>query len=144
MSITGETDYNVQNIGNEASCKLQSQDTGTIFDEDIEKEHLKQRFKEVRCTTCPNLDEIKSFSFGGISSRFQICRKHLNSMNKLDVKNQPFYSWECLTIHTEDRDIDLVIRNQECMDMLLKLLIYKTNSLNGLKGSAKSVEDLIV
>ena len=45
---------------------------------------------------------------------------HLDS-----IKRQiPFYSWECLTIQCEDRDVDMVIKNQEDMQKLLKFLIY--------------------
>lgn len=85
---------------------------------------------------CPSISEITGFSFGGFSSRFQILRKHINSANLIDLKNQNFYSWECLTILTEKKDLDIIIQNEECMDMVLKFLIYKTNTLNGEPGSA--------
>lgn len=48
-----------------------------------------------------------------------------------DSSNLPFMAWECLTIQLKDRQVDLVIRNQENMDKLLKFLIFHLDTANG-------------
>lgn len=63
-------------------------------------------------------------------------RKHINSGNIVDLNKQSFYCWECLTISTKKKDLDIIIQNEECMNMVLKFLIYKTNTLDGMPGSA--------
>lgn len=40
----------------------------------------------------------------------------------------------------DDREIDLVIQDQEIMDMMLYLLIHYTNSINGIKNSASNLK----
>jgi hypothetical protein len=82
------------------------------------------------------LKNIKGIMFGGISSRFWMLRKHVNSLSKNDLKwgKVPFYSWECITINMENRDIskklivliDLVIKNEEDM---MKLIALITNEI---------------
>lgn len=52
----------------------------------------------------------------------------------------PFYSWQCLTICTDSYQIDLVIQDEQMMDMLLRLLIHETNSLNGERNSAQPLK----
>lgn len=33
-----------------------------------------------KCKKCPYFDDIKSFNYGGVSSRFSVLRKHINSV----------------------------------------------------------------
>ena len=63
-------------------------------------------------------------------------RKHINSLPRAKLKDLPFYSWNCLTLQLEHRDVDLVIRDEKHMRMILKFLSYKLNTINGQKGSA--------
>lgn len=44
------------------------------------------------------IKEIKGFVYGGNSSRFWALRKHINSMQKFELMDLPFYCWECITI----------------------------------------------
>ena len=54
---------------------------------------------------------------------------------KNDVE-APFYAWECITLQIKGRpDIYLIIRNDKIMHMFIKLLIYKTKSLDGRRGT---------
>lgn len=39
-------------------------------------------------------------------------RKHINSMETKQILDLPFYCWECITIQTSTKNINLVIRNQ--------------------------------
>lgn len=52
-------------------------------------------------------------------------------------------SWQCITLTTKDKDIDLVIQSESCMDKLLKFLISRLNSINGIRDSAKPVKEVI-
>ena len=56
----------------------------------------------------------------------------------------PFYAWECITIQLEDRDVDLVIRNEKEMDDFLAMLIHKMNSIDGNRDSATGVKHQLV
>lgn len=60
------------------------------------------------------IDQIKGIIFGGLSSRFWIYRKHINSQAK-DLENLLFYSWQCLTLQLPHRDVDLVIPDESKM-----------------------------
>jgi len=46
-----------------------------------------------------------------------------------------FYAWECITLITEDRDIDIVIRDLKMMHIFIQFLIIKLNTYNGIKDS---------
>ena len=82
------------------------------------------------------IKDITGFVFGGFSSRFWILRKHINSMDKDEQKRLPFFSWNCITIKTRLRDIDLVIKDDLQMKMFIKFLVYSINTLDGNKNSA--------
>lgn len=71
-------------------------------------------------------------------------RKHICSSNILEVKNQPFYAWQCITINGKGFDIDLVIPNENCMNMLLKLLINRTYTLDGMRDSNRAIRKLLI
>ena len=53
------------------------------------------------------------------------------------VSDAPFYAWDCITLSIKNKwDIYLIIKNENVMSDFLKLLIYKTASLDGSRGSA--------
>jgi len=58
------------------------------------------------------VSDITGFVYGGLSSRFWMLRKYINSLTNKELNDMPFYSWNCITINHKDRDIDLVIRNE--------------------------------
>ena len=70
-------------------------------------------------------------------------RKHINSTDKEDLKDQPFYSWNCITLQMSNRDVDLVIRNDDDMEKLLKFLIYNLKTVDGAKNSALKLIDRV-
>lgn len=96
--------------------------------------HLKQ------CRESPGFDEIHSFTFGGISSRFQMLRKYINSIKLVNLDKVPVKCWDCISLRLKYRDVDLVISDQIIMNMLLSLLIYKLNTINGIRNSAVPVK----
>jgi hypothetical protein len=80
---------------------------------------------------------------GGTSSRFWILRKHINSLDLENLKKIPFHSWNCLTLQLAHREVDLVIRNEDQMNKLLKFLIYSLRTLDGSRNSASNVLNLM-
>jgi hypothetical protein len=85
---------------------------------------------------------VKSFVYGGFSSRFWMLRKHICSIEVYDpkLKDLPFYSWQCITIVLSRRDVDLIIPNERDMLDFLTLLICKTNTINGIRDSADLIK----
>ena len=55
------------------------------------------------------LSSITGFIFGGFSSRFWALRKFFNSIGRAKLNDIAFYSWECISLETPLRDIDIVI-----------------------------------
>ena len=66
-------------------------------------------------------------------------RKYINSLPLKDLKELPYHSWNCLTIGLENRNIDIVINNEEDLFMLIKFLMRKLNSVDGNRNSAEPV-----
>lgn len=66
-------------------------------------------------------------------------RKHINSLTRDQLKNIPFYSWNCITLKLRRRDVDLVIKDDKQMLIFLKFLIYSLKTLNGVKDSAQDL-----
>ena len=60
-------------------------------------------------------------------------------MNTVPFKKKadiPFYSWDCITLQLFNRDVDLIIRKESQMLMLIKFICYKINTCDGKKDSA--------
>lgn len=95
-----------------------------------------QEFKISKSNASCQIDSIKGFIFGGTSSRFWLLRKHFNLMKLEELREVPFFSWECITLKLKDRDVDLVIRDDQQMNKLLKFLIHKLRTVDGTSGSA--------
>ena len=51
----------------------------------------------------------------------------------------PFYAWECLTIILHNREIDLVIPNEEQMTIFLKFLVHEIRTVDGNRNSANGI-----
>lgn len=94
-------------------------------------------FRRVRSKYSFKVDEITGFIFGGFGSRFWVFRKHICGLDTVNiVKNLPFYCWECITILTNRLDLNLVIKDEEDMTMLLEFLTIKLKSIDGKRDSA--------
>jgi len=81
------------------------------------------------------LSDIKAFVFGASTSRFWCLRKHLISQDDIATVARegdiPFYYWECITLQLENKDIYLIIRNEQRMKDFIKLLIYELKTIDG-------------
>ena len=49
----------------------------------------------------------------------------------------PFYAWQCISVHTQEREIDLVIQDEYQMKAFIQFLILRLDSMNGKPGSVK-------
>ena len=112
-----------------------------IVKQQIGAKHWDDRLSFTRdnSTGSCKVKDITSFVFGGFTSRFWLMRKHICSMQVADLKNLPFYCWQCLTISTKERDLNLVIKNETDMRYLLEFLIISLQTVDGIRGSAKEV-----
>ena len=59
------------------------------------------------------------------------------------MKHAPFYSWECLSIDTGNREVDLVIRSEQNMKYILKFIIQAICTLDGRRGTAETMLELM-
>ena len=89
------------------------------------------------------VSEIKDFIYGGMSSRFWMLRKHFNCMSINELRHIPFYSWQCITLCLNHRDVDLVISNDSDMDLLLKFLVRCLCTIDGRRNSARKLLDVL-
>lgn len=53
----------------------------------------------------------------------------------------PFFAWQCLTLEMGGRNIDLVIKNDEDMTLLIRYLIQAMNTCDGKANSANFLID---
>ena len=66
-------------------------------------------------------------------------RKHFNSMSLTELENLKFYSWQCLSLQTWGRDVDLVIKDDKKMNCFLKFMIYSLRTIDGMRGTAEGI-----
>ena len=85
---------------------------------------------------------------GGMSSKFWQVRKYLNEIEPLEYQinpqSIPFYAWNCITIQTQEKDLDLVIPKMAEMKKLVRFLSYATNSLDGHTDSSLTLQNKIL
>ena len=89
------------------------------FGDDSGKEEEADNLNEVKLIVQPSsascyLSDIKVITFGGFSSRFWSLRKHIISTEFQFHKSMtlPFYSWQCISLSLNNRDVDIVIKNE--------------------------------
>lgn len=58
-------------------------------------------------------------------------------MSKQELKDLPFHSWNCITLKLGRRDVDLVIKDEHQMQVLIKFLVFSLCTLDGTKNSAR-------
>lgn len=97
-------------------------------------------FKKKKSNGCCYVKDIQGFLFGGLSTRFWMMRKHINSLDFPSKGNKklPFYCWECITLQLPLRDIELVIPDENHMKIVIQYLILQLRSVDGLRNSASN------
>lgn len=121
------------------------------YDENAEIDRIKDRYNFTESSTTCNISDIQGIIYGGFSSRFWIYRKHLCCLDydilMKDTKRKkfrggktelPFYAWQCITLELGQRQVDLVIKDQKSMDLLVKFLVYSINTMDCRKDSAEN------
>jgi hypothetical protein len=81
-------------------------------------------FNEIKVSKSYYVSEIEGIIFGGMSSRFWMLRKHINSLNLKNLNSLPFNNWNCITLLLKDKCIDIVLINEKHMKVFLQFLIY--------------------
>jgi hypothetical protein len=65
-------------------------------------------------------------------------------MSKSELDNLPYHSWNCITLQTSNRDIDLVIYDEKDMFKVLKYLTFRMETIDGKRGTARpTIEHLM-
>lgn len=49
----------------------------------------------------------------------------------------PFFAWQCLTLHIKGRCVDLVIKEEQDMDLLIGFLVHALNTIDGVRNSVQ-------
>lgn len=111
----------------------------TELNEEIDDVTFNEKMSSCTC----RIDDIQGIIYGGQSSRFWMLRKHINTLPRSQLDNLPFYSWNCITLQLSNRDVDLVIRCEQDMRRLIKLLVYRMCTLDGNKNSALKLLNLM-
>lgn len=62
---------------------------------------------------------------------------HFDSQDPNKVQTFPFFAWQCLTIEITGRTIDLVIKNDQEMNLILKFLVQAINTVDGRRDTAQ-------
>ena len=82
-----------------------------------------------------------------MNSRFWLFRKYLNQLSTKDYKDEdqniPFFAWQCISIQCKDRDVDLIIKKDSKMMMLINYINYKIGSIDGTRGTALRMANLL-
>ena len=111
----------------------------------------KFEFHVKNSSSSTKISDIKGIIYGGISSRFWMFRKHMITLDiqrnmrlknskdqfKLPMAKVPFYAWQCITLITNDRYVDLIIKEEKQMDLFIRFMSFALNTLDGLKNSAE-------
>lgn len=82
------------------------------------------------------IDEITAFSYGPTASRFWMMRKMVNSLSSQELERVPFFAWQCLTLYTKERELNLVVPGEANMRILLQFLIMSLQTCDGARDSA--------
>ena len=126
---------------NEQQIQQKRENDKTQFD--AEQQDKDPDFLNSKSSASCYISEINHILYGGISFRFWMLRKHFNSLMREDLEDLPFYSWQCLTLVLQRREVNLVIPDKDQLEMLLKFLIHKMRTLNGSKGTANKILRLL-
>lgn len=65
----------------------------------------------------------------------------LDSQSPTKKSNFPFFAWQCISLVTSTRTIDLVIRKDRDMDIFIRFLIQALNTVDGNRDTAQFMID---
>jgi len=58
----------------------------------------RENFTNFKSSSSCWVDSIQGIVYGGMTSRFWMLRKHINSLSIAELKQLPFYAWNCITL----------------------------------------------
>lgn len=119
-------------------CILQLEDDGEVLQMyKIHKSESKLgKLGAVMSNASVKIEQLEGFIFGPNSSRFWTMRKHINCIEQCHEYEYPFFAWQCITLQTKYRDIDLVIANRNHMMQLVHYLVLVLKTVDGMRNSA--------
>ena len=59
-----------------------------------------------------------------------------------NIDEIPFFAWECITIQFKCRYLDIVVKDELQMEILLKFLIMETNTFDSNRDSINFLKDV--
>lgn len=62
-------------------------------------------------------------------------RIHFNFQDEDIIDKLPFKSWQCITLSLKNRDVDIVIPCEKDQNLLVKFLLFKMKTADGIKNS---------
>ena len=71
-------------------------------------------------------------------------RKYFMNMTKKELKNIPFYCWQCVTLTFKHREVDIVIKDEEQLSYFLRFLIQQLYTVDGRRDSARPLINAMV
>lgn len=122
----------MKSFKNREKFRLEREDRKANPDKYKDKELEKDPdFESVKSSASCRLSDIEGILFGGSNARFWMLRKHFNSMTREELKYAPFYSWHCISIQLNNREVNLCILNERDMTLLLKLILNNMYTMDG-------------
>ena len=100
------------------------------FGDDIERDP-DVSVRHTKSSASCYIKDILLMTFGGFSTRFWALRKHINCLRDEQIDHLPFYTWQCISLKLKHREVDLVIDDEEQMNLLVKYLLIKMESIDG-------------
>ena len=96
---------------------------------------------QVPSSASHRISDIQVITFGGMSSRFWVLRKHISYMPKayLTAKSMPFFAWQCISLTLAHREVDIVVKDDKDQNNLVKYILYKMRTIDGRAGSADQI-----
>ena len=119
-------------------CNTNKNEVQFFASDSDESVDLLDYYDDLSSASC-RLDQVEAMIYGGFNSRFWMMRKHINMTPINKLENLPFYAWNCISLqfsNHQSRDVDLVIKSETQMKMIIKLLVYNLKTINGQKNTA--------
>ena len=54
-------------------------------------------------------------------------------------QSMPFFAWQCMSIKLHHREVDIVVHDEKEQNNLVKYILYKINTIDGIAGSADKI-----
>lgn len=63
----------------------------------------------------------------------------MNQLTNPELLNVSFHAWNCITLQVKNKgDVYLIIKNEDVLSQFIKFLIYSLETMDGIRGTARS------